>query len=301
MSIKAIFPAGVTDITVNGLHQWDYGQKLEIQADDLPPIIEVHFAYAGARDAVVRVCEVVGGVAETVIPDACLEQSSPVLAWIYVVDETAGSTVKTIILPIVARVQPQASPSEPADFSDKYTQLIGAVNSQVESLKKGDVTVAKALQADHATNADSANHATNADSATNATTADEATTADNAINATKAQSLTLAPAFDANYHGVPSIYPITNVEPGLYLVEAEYSGELFTGMVSVTSRDSGYNFIGDQMDCSPRFDDDYAFIISFECIPADGIIVRCVSNPSFNDGTGLLPITKVFCLAKYNI
>lgn len=301
MSIKAIFPAGVTDITVNGLHQWDYGQKLEIQADDLPPIIEVHFAYAGARDAVVRVCEVVGGVAETVIPDACLEQSSPVLAWIYVVDETTGSTVKTIILPIVARVQPQASPSEPADFSDKYTQLIGAVSSQVESLKKGDVTVAKALQADHATNADSANHATNADSATNATNATNATSATKATNATNAQGLTLAPVFNAEDFGGPATHPIAPAEPGLYLVEAEYSGELFTGMVSVSSRESGYNFIGDQMDCSPRFDDDYEFIISFECIPVDGIFVRCISNPSFNGGTGCLPITKVFCLAKYNI
>lgn len=150
MSIKAIFPAGVTDITVNGLHQWDYGQKLEIQADDLPGVIEVHFAHAGARDAVVRVCEVVEGVAETTIPDACLEQTSPVLAWVYVVDDTAGATVKTIVLPIIARAQPQASATEPAAFSDKYTELITAVNAQVEALKRGEVTAAKAVQAEEA-------------------------------------------------------------------------------------------------------------------------------------------------------
>ena len=44
MNIKAFFPAGVDSITVSGLTQWDYGRKLEIQADDLPALVEVHFA-----------------------------------------------------------------------------------------------------------------------------------------------------------------------------------------------------------------------------------------------------------------
>ena len=36
MSIKAVFTDGQTQITVNGLHQWDYGQVLEIQAPTMP-------------------------------------------------------------------------------------------------------------------------------------------------------------------------------------------------------------------------------------------------------------------------
>lgn len=147
MNIKAIFPPGASTLIVNGLHQWDYGRKLEIQADDLPALVEVHFACEGMQEAVVRSCAVINGVAEAAIPDICLEQTTPVKAWVYEVGESSGSTTKTISLPIIARARPQVSATDPSIFSDKYTELITAVNEQVESLKEGDVTVANALQA----------------------------------------------------------------------------------------------------------------------------------------------------------
>lgn len=108
MSIKAIFPAGVTALTVHGLHQWDYGQELVIQAPDLPPRIEVHFACRGMEEAVVRECEVTDGQTSAAIPDPCLEQGAPITAWVYEVQETSGTTTKTITLPIIRRARPQA-------------------------------------------------------------------------------------------------------------------------------------------------------------------------------------------------
>ena len=39
MIIKAIIPAGVTELTVHGLHQWNYGQQLEIAAEALPTVV----------------------------------------------------------------------------------------------------------------------------------------------------------------------------------------------------------------------------------------------------------------------
>ena len=109
MSIKATFPAGVDAIIVNGLHQWDYGQQLEIQASGLPAVVEVHFACAGMTEAAVRVCDASSGTAVASIPDTCLEQSSPVTAWVYEVGETSGTTILTVTLPIIARARDRKS------------------------------------------------------------------------------------------------------------------------------------------------------------------------------------------------
>lgn len=107
MAIKAHIPAGVTDISVHGLRQWDYGQTLEIHDDTLPAEVEVHFAHVGMREAVVRACNVADGVTTAEIPDICLEQSTPITAWVYVKDGSSGETTKTVTMHIVARPKPQ--------------------------------------------------------------------------------------------------------------------------------------------------------------------------------------------------
>lgn len=222
MSIKATFPAGVTELTVHGLHQWDYGQKLEIQAPDLPALVEVHFACAGMRDAVVRACSVTGGTAQAAIPDQCLEQTSPIVAWVFVVDETAGTTVLTVTLPIAARTQPQPSATVPEEFSNKYTELIAAVNEQVEALKVGNVTVNRALNADEATHADAADEAGHADTADEATHAGTADTATKATTATTANKTYGQMVFTAEEGEWMSDYPID--QTGVYLVQTCTSG-----------------------------------------------------------------------------
>lgn len=129
MNIKAIFPPGMTEITVNGLHQWDYGRKLEIRADDLPTIIEVHFSCRGMKDAVVRTCAVEDGAVEVTIPDLCLEQTSPITAWIYEIGETYGATAKTITLTVIPRTRPQSVVPPSADIPNKYTDALVAMNT----------------------------------------------------------------------------------------------------------------------------------------------------------------------------
>lgn len=151
MTLKAIIPSGQTELTVNGLHQWDYGQKLEIHSPDLPAVVEVHFACAGMTEAVVRVCEAADGVAVAVIPDHCLEQTTPITAWVYEVESgTSGYTSKTIILPIIPRTRPQVCATVPTTISDKYTESIAAINGIVSSLTEGKV------EANHAKTAGSA-------------------------------------------------------------------------------------------------------------------------------------------------
>lgn len=166
-NIKATFPAGVTALTVHGLHQWDYGRMLEIAHPDLPAMLEVHFANAVSREAVVRVVPGVNGVAMASIPDALLEQTMPVVAWVYVVGATSGATMLEVTLPVTPRVRPAAAASVPEEIGDKYTEAVDAVNAQVASLKMGNVMVANAANATHAGRASEADHADKADRATN--------------------------------------------------------------------------------------------------------------------------------------
>lgn len=168
MSIVATFPDGLDHVTVNGLHQWDWGQKLEIRDATLPALVEVHFACPSMTDAVVRSCAVVKGVATAAIPDRCIEQSAPITAWVVTVDEASGETVRTITLPVIARTRPEPSASIPAEVSDKYTEAVSVMNAAVSALEDGTVTVAEAL---HAADAGSAATAAQADTTgfTNAT------------------------------------------------------------------------------------------------------------------------------------
>ena len=175
MPIKAIFPVGQTEITVNGLHQWDYGRELEIYSPELPSIVEVHFACVGMEEAIVRTASSTSGVATVRIPDLCLEQTSAISAWVFEINGTSGFTSKKITLPIEARPRPGVSDADiPPDVADKYTELMAAVNDAIADLSSGDIILRHATNADNATNAD---HATTADSATNATSADNATVA----------------------------------------------------------------------------------------------------------------------------
>ena len=172
--ITAIFYSGADRVTVNGLHQWDYGQQLRIEADVLPALMEVHFACAGMKEAIVRSCSASKGVATVSIPDVCLEQSLPITAWVFEINGSVGTTIKTITLNVIARARPTPSGEVPEDFSNRYTDLINAVNEQVETLKSGNVTVANAVKAQTAVRAEEATRAGSARVALQASTAGSA-------------------------------------------------------------------------------------------------------------------------------
>lgn len=171
MAIKAIFATNQDSITVTGLYQWDYGQQLEIDAEGLPEVIEVHFSCTNMTEAIVRTCvrDEDSGVYTVSIPDDCLEQSTPITAWIYDFSVTQGKTVKVITLPVVARTRPSAVREISADDGDQLATLITDLNNAVEGLKNGDIVVKKAESAntadtvtDFAGTVESANFATQA-------------------------------------------------------------------------------------------------------------------------------------------
>ena len=139
MPIRAIFSQGVNTLTVSGLHQWDYGQKLEIHGLGLPAMIEVHFACLNMTEAHVRIGTTADGVTTVAIPDGCLEHDTPLRAWVYVVDATSGKTERTIMLPIQARTKPQGAESRQPFEGDEYAAAIEQINTTVDNWRDGIV------------------------------------------------------------------------------------------------------------------------------------------------------------------
>ena len=174
MIIRAPFPAGVDEITVHGLHQWDYGQKLNIALDteDTITFSEVHFFHQGMQEAVVRTVTFSATGTEVAIPDVCLEQTAPIIACLFAVDSATGTTVKKIILTIEPRTRPSVAADVPTAVADEYTTLIAAVNNSLnefkEDLESGEV------KADFAWTADSAAEAILCEGAEDATYAQAA-------------------------------------------------------------------------------------------------------------------------------
>lgn len=167
--IQAIFPAGVTAMTLNGLHQWDYGRKLQIGAEGIPALVEVHFACPGMTEAIVRVASATDSYTVT-IPDRCLEQSAPVTAWVVFVDETSSKTAMELTLPITPRPRPMPAVTPDVVQEDRYNELFAAVETALGELD-GIVENTKSASEDAAASADSAN--SSAASATSSATAAE--------------------------------------------------------------------------------------------------------------------------------
>ncbi len=181
MNIKAFIPMGIDEVTINGLHQWDYGRVLEIECAEFgSKIMEIHFSYPGIKSAIPRPCAFADGIGTVAIPDICLEQNNPITAWIYSFDGERGYTVKTLTLSVIPRTKPILGHEVPADTVDRYEELLVEVQEAVDELKEGKITAAHALHAESATAAEtaaSADRATTADTAGTAETADYTATA----------------------------------------------------------------------------------------------------------------------------
>ena len=242
MTLNAIFLPGQRDITVNGLHQWDYGQQLQIISSDLPALIEVHFAHLGARDAIVRPGAVISGQATVTIPDVCLEQTAPITAWIYEIEGTAGKTTKTVTLPVISRARPTIFEEVPEEVGDKYTEAITEINALVGALAEGDVIVSKAVEATsagtagYATEAGWANEATKASEAVRANEATKANTANEADNAKKINSLEIKRDSEGILKIGERVIPQRLVRYAIQRVVGFDKSELYRSSVSMSGR-----------------------------------------------------------------
>lgn len=244
MAIKVVIPENTTNIQVGGLYQWDFGQTLEIECNELgSEIMEVHFACSGMTEAIVRECNFSAGIGTVTIPDKCLEQASPITAWIYRISDTQGHTVKTITLPVIARTRPSASRDVPTEYVDKYAEALAKINEAVKNLANGTVVAAEAT---HAVSAD------NATTATNAVSASYATSAGSVNNATYALRLRISedsPTIDVEISEGTALIS-DDIGRGIYLAmltlehngTCHYSGVGYIGADKGTSDDVAVNY-----------------------------------------------------------
>lgn len=182
MAIKVHIPTGETSVTVKGLYQWDYGQVLEIECEEIgSEILEAHFACSNMPEAVVRICSFSAGVGTVLVPDECLEQTSPVSVWLCRSDSTQRHTIKTIVLPLTTRTRPSNTRDVPVDYTDTFGLLIEEVNEAIDALENGNVTADKARTATTAGSATTAVSAANATYATSAGHANSAGTANDLV------------------------------------------------------------------------------------------------------------------------
>lgn len=232
MAVTVKIPAGVSEIRSSSLYQWDYGQQLEIESTELPALAEIHFACRGMQSAIVRTGNSVSGKLVATIPDICLEQAQPIIAWIFAIDGNEGATIKTIIIPVIARTRPQDEASIPRDNTDAYTQFLTEVNAAVASLKAGDVVVSRALSAD------SADYASAAGTAQHAYTAENADFAQSAGSTEEARFAETAAVIVPSTEDTSSASSSKSIDKaGIYVVDI-YSGSesrYYTAVIVVPS------------------------------------------------------------------
>nr|DAZ02450.1 MAG TPA: hypothetical protein [Caudoviricetes sp.] len=120
-----------------GVWQYDYGQVLRITGPELPLAVEVQFSLdEKSGETLSRVGTTVDGVTEVKIPDELLTHSATsnyrIYAYIYLTDETSGSTKYEIIIPVRVRSKPTSPAEDPETDPDLFRETVVAVNASAE-------------------------------------------------------------------------------------------------------------------------------------------------------------------------
>lgn len=120
-----------------GVWQYDYGKVLRITGPELPPAVEVQFSLAEkSGETLSRVGTTVDGVTEVKIPDELLTHSAisnyRIYAYIYLTDETSGSTKYEITIPVRVRSKPTSPAEDPETDPDLFRETVVAVNASAE-------------------------------------------------------------------------------------------------------------------------------------------------------------------------
>lgn len=126
-----------------GVWQYDYGQVLRITGPKLPPAVEVQFSLAEkSGETLSRVGTTVDGVTEVKIPDELLTHSATsdyrIYAYIYLADETSGSTKYEITIPVRVRSKPTSPAEDPETDPDLFRETVVAVNTSAERAKMAE-------------------------------------------------------------------------------------------------------------------------------------------------------------------
>lgn len=127
-----------------GLWQYDYGQKLRITGGDFPEAVEIQFSLNKKSGSVItRIGTTTDGVTEVQIPDELLKnegqsQNYSIYAYIYLTDESSGSTEYQIVLHVKSRTKPENPSEGPLPEPNIFHETIEAVNASAERAEKAE-------------------------------------------------------------------------------------------------------------------------------------------------------------------
>lgn len=106
MKLRVDFKDDRKNITVIGLDQWDYGQKLEIYGIPDVTHAEVHFCCESDTEALIIQAQVTEHITAD-IPDALLRTGENLKAYVYIATATEGKTIRTITMIVNRRQRPE--------------------------------------------------------------------------------------------------------------------------------------------------------------------------------------------------
>nr|DAG58393.1 MAG TPA: chromosome segregation protein [Caudoviricetes sp.] len=121
-----------------GLWQHDYGQILRITGVEFPKAVEIQFSLnEKSGSTITRIGTTVDGATEVQIPNELLKNDGRtydycIYAYIYLTDETSGSTEYEIVLHVKSRTKPENPSEEPLPEPNIFHETVAAVNASAE-------------------------------------------------------------------------------------------------------------------------------------------------------------------------
>lgn len=133
--INAEFTSEINDLITENLYQWDTYQTLKITGINFGGVApRVHFANKKSTEAlVVNAVLKTDGSVEVSIPNTLLTEKYDILAYIYTNTGLTSKTIKSITIPIIARLKP----SEYYQPSDEDIAQIEAIELEAKAIIDG--------------------------------------------------------------------------------------------------------------------------------------------------------------------
>ena len=134
--IQAVLDYGYVD--TRSVWQYDYGQILRIQGENLPKAVEVHFSLNEVGgDSITKIGVTTDGITEVQVPDELLENGGArfkynIYAFVYTEDGASGNTEYRVRIPVQVRPKPSDHVTPDNTDIDPFGDVVKAVNNAAE-------------------------------------------------------------------------------------------------------------------------------------------------------------------------
>ena len=125
-------------VDTRSVWQYDYGQILHIQGENLPKAVEVHFSLNEVGgDSITKIGVTTDRITEVQVPDELLENGGTrfkynISAFVYIEDGTFGNTEYRIRIPVQVRPKPSDHVTPDNTGTDPFGDAVKAVNDAAE-------------------------------------------------------------------------------------------------------------------------------------------------------------------------